>query len=420
MRFVPRFFSSPSAWYFSLIPINMAVGSVRVVITLAALALGATIFEIGLLIALNSLVSIAVSIGWGRVSDYFGLRIRFLIVFFLASAPLFVLLGLATAVWQMILLFTILALATAGIQPIAAMYAVEYRGGKDWQKEIVKYNSYLNTGVIAGLVFSSLITLVIPLNWLLYLESVFCVLSALVLWRTAKEPDLPLERHAYSTANLEEKEEEATAVFDYIKIRNFKLRHFLRRLKPIHLLFIACLIHWTGVYTYVVGEIPLMNAIGLSASVIFSINVAENLATVVSYSTIVPRVKMDYQKLVTLMIGSRSALILGWVGLTIFITTRVSYAFIFPLILTVLLLLFYALLWYPIMCFAISQTQPNKKGQTQGELVAVVSLANVLGGIIGGVVIGTFGFAVGFAVAALIAASALLILRYLNIEIKTD
>ena len=109
----------------------------------------------------------------------------------------------------MILLFTILALATAGIQPIAAMYAVEYRGGKDWQKEIVKYNSYLNTGVIAGLVFSSLITLVIPLNWLLYLESVFCVLSALVLWRTAKEPDLPLERHAYSTANLEEKEEEA-------------------------------------------------------------------------------------------------------------------------------------------------------------------------------------------------------------------
>ena len=72
------------------------------------------------------------------------------------------------------------------------------------------------------------------------------------------------------------------------------------------------------------------------------------------------------------------------------------------------------------MCFAISQTQPNKKGQTQGELVAVVSLANVLGGIIGGVVIGTFGFAVGFAVAALIAASALLILRYLNIEIKTD
>lgn len=420
MSFIRRYFSRPSAWYISLIPINMAVGSVKIVITLAALALGASLFEIGLLIALNALVSIAVSIGWGRVSDYFGLRIRFLVIFFLVSAPLFILLGVATAVWQLILLFSILAFSTAGIQPIAAMYAVEYREGKDWQKEIVKYNSYLNLGVILGLVFSSFAALVVPLSWLLYLGSVFCVVSALLIWRTAKEPDLPLERAAYSTANLEEKEEESTSVFDNFDVRNLKLRHLFRRLKPVHLLFIACLIHWTGVYTYGVGEVPLMNAIGLSASVILSINVAENLATVVSFSTLVPRVKLDYQKLVALMMGSRAGLILCWVGLTIFIATRVSYVFIFPLILEVLFLLCYALVWYPIMCFAISQAQFNKKGQTQGELVAVVSLANVLGGVIGGVVIGTFGFAVGFAVAAVISALAIPILRYLNMEIKTD
>lgn len=398
----------------------MAVGSVKIVVTLAALALGASLFEIGLLIALNALVGIAVSIGWGRISDYYGLRIKFLIIFFLVSAPLFILLGVATAVWQLILIFSILAFSTAGIGPIAAMYAVEYREGKDWQKEIVKYNSFLNVGVIVGLVFSSFVALVVPLSWLLYLGSVFCVLSAVFIWRTAKEPDLPLERNAYTTANLEEKEEEPTSVFDTFDIKNFKMRHLLRRLKPVHLLFIACLIHWTGVYTYGVGEVPLMNAIGLSASVILSINVVENLATVVSYSTIVPRVKLDYQKLVALTMGSRSALILCWVGLTVFITTRVSYAFIFPLILEVLFLLCYALVWYPIMCFAISQAQPNKKGQTQGELVAVVSLANVLGGVIGGVVIGSFGFAVGFAVAAGIAALAIPILRYLNMEIKTD
>jgi DHA1 family multidrug resistance protein-like MFS transporter len=398
----------------------MAVGSVKIITTLAALALGASLFEIGLLIALNALVGIAVSIGWGRVSDYYGLRVKFLIIFFLVSAPLFILLGMATAVWQLILLFTVLAFATAGIQPIAAMYAVEYQEGKNWQKEIMKYNSYLNIGVIFGLVFSSLVALVVPLSWLLYLGSVFCVVSALLIWRTAKEPDLPLERDAYSVANLEEKEEETTSVFDNFNVRNLKMRHLLRRFKPLHLLFIACLVHWTGVYTYGVGEVPLMNAIGLSASVILFINVAENLATVISYSTLVPRVKIDYQKLVALTMGSRSALILCWVGLTVFITTRVSYAFIFPLILEVLFLLCYALVWYPIMCFAISQAQPNKKGQTQGELVAVVSLANVLGGVIGGVIIGSFGFVVGFAVAAAISASAIPILRYLNMEIKTD
>jgi MFS family permease len=99
----------------------MALGSIKIVITLAALSLGATLFDIGLIIAGNATVSIVASIGWGRLSDYFGLRVRFLVIFFLASAPLFVLLGLASAVWQLIALFTVIAVSTAGIQQIAAM-----------------------------------------------------------------------------------------------------------------------------------------------------------------------------------------------------------------------------------------------------------------------------------------------------------
>lgn len=121
------------SWYFSLVPLNMALGSVRVVITLAALSFGATLVDIGFIIAANASISIAASIGWGRLSDRYGLRIRFLLIFFLSSAPIFVLLGLAGTVWQLILLFTVLGIFTAGIQPIAAMYAVEYREGKNWQ-----------------------------------------------------------------------------------------------------------------------------------------------------------------------------------------------------------------------------------------------------------------------------------------------
>jgi hypothetical protein len=32
------------------------------------------------------------------------------------------------------------------------MYAVEYREGKNWQREVVKYNSFLTIGVIVGLI----------------------------------------------------------------------------------------------------------------------------------------------------------------------------------------------------------------------------------------------------------------------------
>ena len=397
----------------------MALGSIKIVITLAALSLGATLFDIGLIIAGNATVSIVASIGWGRLSDYFGLRVRFLVIFFLASAPLFVLLGLANAVWQLIALFTVFAVSTAGIQPIAAMYAVESNEGKNWQKEIVKYNSYWNTGVIAGLVVNSLLALVMPLSWLLYIASGFCVVSALIVWRTAKEPDLPLEREAYAIINVQDEEQPTTmSVLDYFDIR--KIPRGLRRLKPVHLLFIACLIHWTGVFSYTVGEVPFMAAIGMSASLILSVNVAENVATVISFSNVVPRVRMEYQKLVASMIGIRSLIILGWAGLTVFLVYRAPFAFVFPFIFLAIFLVCYALIWYPIMCFAISQAQYNRKGTTQGELLAVISLASVLGSLIGGFVIATFGFAVGFAVAAGIAVLALPILHYINIEIKTD
>lgn len=397
----------------------MALGSIKIVITLAALSLGATLFDIGLIIAGNATVSIVASIGWGRLSDYFGLRVRFLVIFFLASAPLFVLLGLANAVWQLIALFTVLAVSTAGIQPIAAMYAVESKEGKNWQKEIVKYNSYWNTGVIAGLVANSLLALVMPLSWLLYIASGFCLVSALIVWRTAKEPDLPLEREAYTIINVQDEEQPTTmSVLDYFDIR--KIPRGLRRLKPVHLLFIACLIHWTGVYSYSVGEVPFMAAIGMSAILILSVNVAENVATVISFSNVVPRVRMEYQKLVASMMGIRSLIILGWAGLTVFLVYRAPFAFVFPFIFLVIFLVCYALIWYPIMCFAISQAQYNRKGTTQGELLAVISLASVLGSLIGGFVIATFGFAVGFAVAAGIAVLALPILHYINIEIKTD
>ncbi len=410
-----------SAWYFSLIPINMAIGSIRVLITLVVLSLGGNLFDVGFILAANAIVTIVMSIAWGKVSDYFGLRIRFLLVCFLFSAPIFALMGLAGAVWQLIAMYTILAVFSSGIQPIAAMYAVEYREGKNWQGEVIKYNYYWNSGVIVGLVVNTLLALVLPLPWILYLASVFCLVSTLILWRTAKEPMLPLERDAYPIVNLQDEEEPtAMSVLDYIDLRRINIPRTFRRLKPIHLLFLACLIHWTGVYTYGVGEVPFMSAIGLSASVILGITVIENIAAVGSFAKIVPRVHMEYGRLIKSMMAFRAVLILIWSGLTVFLVYPVSFAGVFPLILLILFLVCYALVWYPIMCFAISQAQPNRRGTTQGQLLSVVSLANVLGSLIGGFLIGAFGYAVGFAVAAGIAVLALPILYFVNVEIKAE
>jgi MFS family permease len=318
---------------------------------------------------------------------------------------MFALLGLADTVLSLTVLYTSLAAFTGGIQPIAAMYSVEYREGKNWQQEVVKFNSYLTIGVIAGLVVNTLLALVIPLSWILYLSAGFCLLSALILWRTAKEPMLPLEREAYS-------------IFEYFDIRKIRFPRSFKQLKPIHLLLIVCLIHWTGVYSYGVGEVPLMSAIGLSSSMIIGINVAENIATVYSFSQLVPKAKIESKKLINIMMGARGLIILAWAGLTFFITYQFSGVFILPLILEIAFLVCYALLWYPIMCFAISQSEPNRKGTTQGELLSVISLANVVGALIGGAVIGAFGFFMGFIVSAVIAVLSIPILHFVEVELE--
>lgn len=399
----------------------MAVGSIKIVISLAALALGASLVEIGTLIAANAIVTIVMSIVWGKLSDFFGLRKRFLLIFFLFSAPLFALLGITGSVLQLTVIYTVLAIFTSGVQPIAVMYAVEYHEGKNWQGEVIKYNSYLNSGVILGLVLYSLVALVVPLSWILFLSALFCFVSALILWKTGKEPQLPLERDAFMILNLQDEDRTSTwSILDYFDIRKLRIPTSLKRLKPIHLLFLACLVHWTGVFSYGVGEVPFMAALGLSTSLILTVSVAENAATVFSFSKLVPRVRMEYQKLVTSMMVVRALLILGWAGLTVLLVYPSSYAFIFPLAFNILFLTCYALLWFPILCFAISQAEFNRRGTTQGELLSTVSLANVLGSLIGGVLIAMLGYTIGFIIAAVIAFMALPILHYIDIEIKSD
>jgi MFS family permease len=383
----------------------MSIGSIKVVILLIALAAGAGLFEIGLLIALNSAATIVFSLFWGRISDFFGLRKKFMLLLFLLSSPMFILLGLSDSVLTLTILYTALAAFTGGIQPIASMYAVEYREGKNWRQEVVKFNSYLNVGVIVGLVANTLLALVIPLSWILYLSAGLCLISAVVLWKTAKEPLLPLEREAYS-------------ITDYFDIKKFKRVLSFRKPKPITILFIVSLIHWVGVYSYGVGEVPLMTAIGLSSSMIIGINVAENIATVYSFNRLVPRAKMSPKKLIATMMGIRGLLIMIWAALTFFTANQFGAVFILPLILEIAFLICYALLWYPIMCFAISQSPPGRKGTTQGELLSVVSMGNVGGALIGGILIGGFGFEVGFIASGIIAILSIPLLRYVDIDIN--
>jgi hypothetical protein len=101
-------------------------------------------------------------------------------------------------------------------------------------------------------------------------------------------------------------------------------------------------------------------------------------------------------KLVISGMAVRSLLILALASLTVFLTYKSQIAFAFPFILLIVFLIFYCFGLVPDYVFFYFAGNPNRKVQRRGQLLAVVSLANVVGSLMGGAIIGTFGYLAWF------------------------
>ena len=108
-------------------------------------------------------------------------------------------------------------------------------------------------------------------------------------------------------------------------------------------------------------------------------------------------------------------LIFCWAALPIFLIHPVSFVFVFPLILSVVFNVLYAVVWLPITNFAVSQAPAGGGGAAQGQLLSVIALANAVGSILGGIVIAAFGFTLGFVIAGVLSVLAVPIFSRVDI-----
>jgi len=403
-------------WYFSMIPFNMAIGSSSVLTTLVALSLNASVAEIGLMVASGAITTIIFSTAWGKLSDRSGIRIKYLIILFVLLGPIFLILSTANSIQQLILYYTLLAIFSSGVSPIAVMYAVEACRSRNWQREVARYNSISSIGTIFGFVINTFVALLLHVNWLFYISSILCFFSAFFLWQTAQESHITLERHAFPIRHLRDAEHllSPRPIFHYLDIRKIQIPRNLGKFKPLHLLFLACFIHWLGIFFFNVGQTPLMKELGLSDSMILAINALSSVVPVVAFGKIVPSLKQDHKKLINMAIFSRGILIICWGALSTFTTRPFPYIFVLPLLFSVLFPFFYAVLWLPIITFAISSAPEHSKGSIQGELLSVMAVSNALGSALGGFVMTNLGYIIGFILAAIISILATPIISRIN------
>lgn len=351
------------------------------------------------------MATIVLSAVWGGLSDFSGRRKKYLLLFFIILGPIFLALSMANYVPQLILLYTVLVSITSGVAPIAVMYTVECCKGKNWQGGVARYNSVTSVGNILGLLTYTVAAQFYETRWLFYISAAMCFLAALLLWRTGQEPEITLERHPFQVRSFHDVERffSPKPVLHYLDIRRFKIPKNLKQLKPLQLLFLAAFVHWIGINFFGVGQIPLMRVLGLSDSLILAVSSAAGVAQAIAFVRIAPRINSDHKQLLNRVVVVRGGLILCWAALPIFFFYPVSFVFIFPLIISIIWSIFYAMIWLPITTFAISQAPADRKGSVQGELQSSIGVANAIGSALGGLVITSYGYTVGFVLASIIA-----------------
>jgi MFS family permease len=405
-------------WHISVIPLYMAIGSPGLLATLQALSLGASVAEVGAMTAAGAIATFAFSIIWGRLSDYSGIRKRYLLFFSVALSPIFLLLGTATTVQQIIIIYTLASILTAGVAPIAVMYTVECCRLEDWQDGVARYSSIASIGTILGLLTYTASAPFLETRWLFYISSVTSFSAALFLWKMGQEPEMTLNRHSFPVKSLRDAERflSPRPLLHYLDIRRIKPPRSLRQMTPLQLIFLAAFVHWTGISLYGIGQTPLMKDLGITDSLILALNVVTGVTAAVAFAYIAPRIKSSQKRSINLIVIARCILILCWATFPYFLTHPVNLVFLLPLGASIAFNILYALIWLPITNYVISQAPTEHKGSVQGELLSATALAGAAGSAVGGLVIHAYGYTAGFILSSIIALLAIPILSRLDLS----
>ncbi len=117
---------------------------------LYALKIGATMSEVGFLLATNAVVSTIMVMALGRLSDVGGMR-RFLIVLgFAGSAVVYWLLGISNIYFQLLLLWGILGITDSAYRPTAVAVIAEITPQPRVGRSIGVFNAFMAAGMASG------------------------------------------------------------------------------------------------------------------------------------------------------------------------------------------------------------------------------------------------------------------------------
>ncbi len=135
---------------FAVFCANLGFLAAYTFLPLYTLRLGANMAEVGMLLAVYSVVSTIMMVVLGRISDIGGLRRVLIILGLSGSTTVYWLLGASRSYTQLLLLWGLLGVTDSAYRPAAVAVIAEITPGKKVGRDIGIFNAFISAGMAAG------------------------------------------------------------------------------------------------------------------------------------------------------------------------------------------------------------------------------------------------------------------------------
>jgi MFS family permease len=174
---------------------EMGYGLLSIFLPLYVIAIGGSLFEIGVMMSVALLLSIPTSFLWGYLCDRGKRYKRYILLSFLASTVLLCLFTFTSSVLLLILLYSAMSIFHVAHEAPKNVLIAELYSRQDWEKSFAFYEGFTEVGWLIGLLLGFVLsTLVIGSAATLFLCAGLNLVAFLLSLVLVRDPALVFER----------------------------------------------------------------------------------------------------------------------------------------------------------------------------------------------------------------------------------
>ena len=417
-------------WFLAVGLANVVLGTSSVLIPLSVATVhGRSVGAVGLLASLVSLVGVAGSLVWGRLSDVAHRRKPFIIASYAMVGLCFLSLALVSSYRHLLLLNMLMNFFWIANASVTVLIVIENRDEATWERKIGHMNQIGALGWVVGLAVGSLWMgfLGRPLGEIFAIRALFVMIglggltAALVAWRTVPRTVPKFTRRRFRGMVL--------AMGNFIVERaRFAPLHLYHRLRPRRILRLltrpegfrpgtrrflaATLIAYTALGLFGI-PLPLLlsERFGFDSSVVFLFFLIQHVAIVAAYPLAAQRIRRLGNRSVQTVALATRLLLFG--GAALYLVRSASTPAIPWLVLAFLV---YGVTWSYFQLSGVALTSRLARAENRGAALglynALAGIGWILAGVGSSVIAERLGYATAFGIAAGLLLLSLTVLRF--------